>query len=308
MSDLKLFRLADGQACPLVGSSVALEKSLQELIERNMESLFGVCFLASEYSTGTKHRGRIDSLGIDENGSPVIFEYKRATNENVINQGLFYLDWLLDHRAEFKLLVLETLGRKVGDDLDWATPRLICVANGFTRYDEHAVAQINRSIELYRYQDFEGDLLALELVASTVAPPLGEEGPGASAEVAKKPNATSKTVSEYLEQAPDTLKDLMGQLDAFVVALGDDVTKRTLKNYFAYRRIKNFLCVEVHPQNHELLMFVKVDPDTVTLEPGFSRDVRVIGHFGTGDLELRVRDIDGLKKTQPLIGRSYESN
>jgi hypothetical protein len=35
----------------------------------------------------------------DENGSPVIFEYKRSVNENVINQGLFYLNWLLDHRA-----------------------------------------------------------------------------------------------------------------------------------------------------------------------------------------------------------------
>lgn len=308
MSDLKLFRLADGRACQLVGSSVALEKSLQGLFERNMDALFGVRFLASEYSTGTKHRGRIDSLGIDENGSPVIFEYKRAVNENVINQGLFYLDWLLDHRAEFKLLVLETLGPDAAAELDWATPRLICVANGFTRYDEHAVQQINRSIELYRYQDYEGDLLALELVSAVAAPPLGEEGPGVVAGPAKKPSAASKTVSEYLEQAPESLKDLMGQLDAFAVALGDDVTKRTLKLYLAYRRIKNFLCVEVHPQNHELLMFVKVDPDTVTLEPGFSRDVRSIGHFGTGDLELRVKDVDGLKKAQLLIAQSYEAN
>lgn len=308
MSDLKLFRLADGQACQLVGSSVALEKSLQALIEQNTETLFGVGFLASEYSTGTKHRGRIDSLGIDENGSPVIFEYKRATNENVINQGLFYLDWLLDHRAEFKLLVLETLGAEAAAELDWATPRLICVANGFTRYDEHAVQQINRSIELYRYQNYEGELLALEQVSAVAAPPLGEEGTGTAAGTAKKPAASPKTVSEYLDQAPESLKDLMGQLDAFAVALGDDVAKRTLKLYFAYRRIKNFLCVEVHPQNHELLMFVKVDPDTVSLEPGFSRDVRTIGHFGTGDLELRVRGLDGLKKAQPLIERSYESN
>jgi hypothetical protein len=65
-----------------------------------METLFGVHFLKSEHSTGTKHRGRIDSLGIDETGSPVIFEYKRSRDENVINQGLFYLDWLLDHQPE----------------------------------------------------------------------------------------------------------------------------------------------------------------------------------------------------------------
>ena len=99
MSDLKLFRVTDGVASELAGSSVALERSLQKLTEANMETLFGVRLLESEYSTGARHGGRMDSLGIDENGSPVIFEYKRAVNESVINQGLFYLDWLMDHRA-----------------------------------------------------------------------------------------------------------------------------------------------------------------------------------------------------------------
>jgi len=107
MSDLKLFRIDNGTAFELEGSALALEKPLQALIERNMEVLFGVQFVASEHSTGKKHGGRIDSLGLDENGSPVIFEYKRTVNENVINQGLFYLDWLLDHRAEFELLVMK---------------------------------------------------------------------------------------------------------------------------------------------------------------------------------------------------------
>ncbi len=110
MTDLKLFRIVDGKAEELAGAGVALERSLQTLIEANMETLFGVRFLASEYSTGLKHGGRIDSLGIDENGSPVIFEYKRSVNESVINQGLFYLDWLLDHRAEFELRVMKHYG------------------------------------------------------------------------------------------------------------------------------------------------------------------------------------------------------
>jgi hypothetical protein len=37
-------------------------------------------------SLKAKHIGRIDSLGLDETGGPVIFEYKRAVNESVINQ------------------------------------------------------------------------------------------------------------------------------------------------------------------------------------------------------------------------------
>lgn len=299
MSDLKLFRLTDGQAFEVVGSAVPLEKSLQVLIERNMETLFGVRFLASEYSTGTKHRGRIDSLGLDENGSPVIFEYKSAINENVINQGLFYLDWLLDHRAEFQLLVMNQLGADAAEELDWANPRLICVANGFTRYDEHAVQQMNRSIELYRYQDYEGDLLALELVSSVGGTPSSETAVGPAA---------PKTVSQYLEQSSAALKDLMHQLDAFATALGDDVTKRTLKHYFAYRRIKNFLCVQARPQNNELVLYIKAGPETVVFEPGFSKDLTEVDHHFPGDIELRVHDHGTLAKAQPLIQLSYQSN
>lgn len=61
-----------------------IEKSVQTLFERNLESLLGVRFLATKYVT-TNGGGRIDTLGLDENGCPVILEYKRATNENVVN-------------------------------------------------------------------------------------------------------------------------------------------------------------------------------------------------------------------------------
>ena len=86
MSEIKLFDIKDGVR-QLVSSEVLLERELQTLIEKNMETLFGVRFLKSEYSITN---GRMDSIGIDENNCPVIFEYKRSSNENVINQGLFY--------------------------------------------------------------------------------------------------------------------------------------------------------------------------------------------------------------------------
>lgn len=305
MSDLKLFRVVDGTATELSGTSVALERSLQSLIERNMEPLFAVRLLASEYSTGRKHGGRIDSLGLDEDGSPVIFEYKRSTNENVINQGLFYLDWLLDHRAEFKLLVMERLGHSASEQIDWKNPRLVCVAGDYTKYDEHAVRQINRNIELVRYRDFGGELLALELVTAVSGSAEPEESmpsqPGRTAG-----RAPYKTVTQFYEQASEELKDLYVELEATLLALGDDVQKKTLKNYFAFRRIKNFACVEVHPQSKRLLVYLKVDPSTVPLEEGFSRDVRKIGHFGTGDLELRLGARDHLERAMPLIRRSYD--
>jgi len=111
MAEIKLYRINGLQALEVPTSTSGLEKSLQVLLEHNLESILAVKFLRSEYSTGKNHGRRIDTLGIDENLCPVIIEYKRAVNENVINQGLSYLDWLLDHKADFKLLVMDSVGK-----------------------------------------------------------------------------------------------------------------------------------------------------------------------------------------------------
>jgi RecB family endonuclease NucS len=74
MSNLKVFRVRGGQATEIPGASVGVERDLQTLIEANMEAMLGIRFLATEYRTG-RHRGRIDSLGLDENGTPVIVEF-----------------------------------------------------------------------------------------------------------------------------------------------------------------------------------------------------------------------------------------
>jgi len=141
MSDLKLFRITGGTAEELTGSSVCIERQLQRTIESNMEKLFGVRFLASEYSTGAKHRGRIDSSRHRRDGLSGDFEYKRSpVTKNVINQGLFYLDWLLDTEESFQLLVMDRLGMDAAKAARLDQPRLVCVAGDFTRYDEHAVS------------------------------------------------------------------------------------------------------------------------------------------------------------------------
>lgn len=307
MSDLKLFRLAvDGGATELNGGSLTLEKSLQRMVEKNMETFFGVRFLASEYSTGARHGGRIDSLGIDENNSPVIFEYKRDKGESVINQGLFYLDWLIDHKAEFQILVQNRIDQTTATAIDWSSPRVICIANQFTRYDEHAVQQMGRRIELVRYRDFQGELLAFELVSAIRAESLSSAD--VTGPVAKKRSSAERSVSDLLAAAPADLTVLYEELDKHLNALGDDVSVITNKNYFAYRRLKNFACVEVHPQSRALLVYLKVNPDTVELEEGFSRDVRSIGHFGTGDLEIRIRNATDLERALRFAEMSYEKS
>jgi predicted transport protein len=303
VSDIKLFQMNGPEVRELAGQSVAVEKSLQILIEKHLDAFFAVRFLATEYSTGKTHGGRIDTLGLDENGCPVIIEYKRALNENVINQGLFYLDWLLDHKGEFTLLVLKRHGQQAADSIEWSSPRLMCIAGDFTRYDEHAVQQINRNIELIRYRRYGDSLLLFELINATTAQ-TGETG----VTPADKAPKVYKTVSEFLAQAKDDLRDRFEALKAFLLALGDDVQIKTLKFYFAFKRIKNFACVEIRPQTGTLLAYVKVNPETAPLAEGFLRDVRHIGHFGTGDLEITIDSDEALERAKPFLVQSYEAS
>lgn len=302
VSDIKLFRVGERSAEQLPSSSMAVEKSLQRLIEQHMDTFLGVRFLASEYATGTAHGGRVDTLGIDENGRPVIVEYKRALNQNVINQGLYYLNWLMDHRAELKLLVLDRYGRDAADAIEWGSPRLLCIAGDFTKFDEHAIQQIPRSIELIRYRRYGDDLLLFELVNATS----GEPTDGGV--VKPIPAPADRTIDDRLAQAPPEVRDRYGVLHAYLAALGDDVQVKTLKYYVAYKRIKNFACIEIHPATKRIVAFVKVDPESVALEPGFTRDVRAIGHYGTGDLEITIDDDRDLERAQPLLSRSYEAS
>lgn len=230
MGDIKLFRIGNG-AKELQGSSAAIEKSLQTLIETNMEVFFGISFLASEYSTGKNHGGRIDSLGLDENHCPVILEYKRSVDENVISQGLFYLDWLMDHKAEFKFLVMDKLGKQAADKIDWSGPRLVCIAGDFTKYDEHAVKQINRNIELIRYRKYGDELILFELMNAVVA---SETPTSGRADGAKR--YKDKTVMEALQQADVGIQNIYSDLRDFILDLGDDVQEKVLKLYVAFKR------------------------------------------------------------------------
>ena len=74
MSDLRLFRLLPTGVVELTDTA-AVERSLHALIERHLQPPLGVRLVASDHPTGRSHGGRVDTLGVDENGSPVIVEY-----------------------------------------------------------------------------------------------------------------------------------------------------------------------------------------------------------------------------------------
>ncbi|AZM56294.1 transporter [Streptomyces sp. WAC 01529] len=292
MSGLKLFHTTNSGVTEVAPRLAAVEADVQDLVEAHMETMLGVTFLASEYVIDCVDGGRIDSLGLDENGAPVIVEYKRGTDAGVINQGLYYMAWLTNHKDAFRNLVRDRLGVTAASQILWSAPRLICVAGDFTRYDAHAVREHRRSIDLVRYRYFGSDHFGLETVASVT----GHSAP------AKRVRRRAAGVPARGQDG--AMAELAQAVDEVLVGLGDGVTRVQRKQYRAYRRLRNFASV-CPPQQTKILVYLKADPNEVDLVPGFTRDVTGLGHHGTGDLELQLRTERDLERAGDLLRLSY---
>ena len=297
MAELKLFKIS-GETKELKSSCTTIERELQNIIEKNMYEFFAVRFLQSEYRIDN---GRMDSIGIDENNCPVIFEYKCHSNENVINQGLFYLNWLLEHKANFKLLVIEKLGLAEAEKIDWSMPRVICIAGDFNKYDEEAIKQINRNVSLIRYRKYDDDLLLFELLNTNTV---------ATKKIKKEDLATNKkqiekTFTEQYDNAPKTLKTIFDDLKDYTLSLGDDVSENPLKLYLAFKKIKNFATMEIYQS--KILVNFKLNPKKYQLTDAL-RDIGNIGHWGCGDLQLIIKSNKDIEMAKSLLKDAYDEN
>ncbi len=136
------------------------ELDLRDFFAANLVELLGVRFLNKEHRIP---EGRIDTLGIDEDNSPVIIEYKWDEDDRILTQGQFYYSWLLENRSHFELLVADRLGKDI--KVNWDRPRVILVAQGFGRYIRGAAKHIDY-VELVTYSYYEPDVLHLEGVES----------------------------------------------------------------------------------------------------------------------------------------------
>jgi len=213
------------------------EKELQRLVEANLKDVLDMHFLASEFMTSN---GRIDTLAIDSQGAPVVIEYKRNQNDNVINQSLSYLKWLTSQRQEFfEMLMQKQLPEDVLDNirLDWKHPRVVCVAKSFSRFDIDTVQIVPLRIELFKYRIYEGGMLSIESVT------LNEQqnnlfDPSQQASV----ETTQSVIQAMKEQSDSThlIRTLFDELCERIMAMDQYIVEKAGKRCISYRLTKNF--------------------------------------------------------------------
>jgi predicted transport protein len=305
---MPLFARNKDALTPIKPKTFRNEKELQGLIEANLDSVFSCRFVCSEFPTGQRHGGRIDSLALSEENNPVIIEYKVTESSDLVNQSLFYLSWIDDHRGDFQVATSKALGDVT---VDWSDVRVICIAPGYKKYDLHAVEVMGASIELWQYRLYESGIMSLEEVYRRHEALFGDTKDGgknpvmvAAGKKAAKTRAEGQyTVDEHLTRPTALLRPLAVTLRDFVLNLGDDVEEVPKKFYIAYKVAQNFVCMEI--QRSKILLHLKLDPSQMSPLPKSARDMRGIGHYGTGDLELAVTKESQQDDAKRLIQVAY---
>lgn len=216
------------------------EAELRDFFAENLEEILGVRFLEKEYPTTD---GRIDTLGIDENNFPVIIEYKWRENEGILAQGLFYFNWLMKNKRHFELLVDKKLSEKA--KVNWEQPRVILIAQGFSRYILGAVQQ-EKNIELKTYIYYAPNLLQMEDVYTP-------SGVRIAPRRARVREGVEYTLEYHLNITSAEMRQVTSSLRSKIIALPE------VKEYFGisgiyYRTTKSFFRFEFRPTWVQLLL------------------------------------------------------
>ncbi len=307
---MPIFQISNKKLIPVEQTNFMTEKELQSLIEANLAPVFNCRFVSSEFSTGAQHAGRIDTLALSEDNNPVIIEYKKVESSELINQSLFYLSWIHDHRGDFHIAVQKSLGNEV--KVDWSDVRVICLAPNYKKYDLHAVQVMGANIELWRYRLFKNSCLFLEEIfhrTVSTSPDMVASNKNPVMVAAGKKAALTKATGVYsFEQhilgKPEYIKEIVFELKEHIMNLDSAMEEVPKKLYVAYRIAQNIVCMEVKKQ--KVVLYLKLKPKEIFNPPKISRDVSSIGHFGTGDFEIAVTSPADLRVAKEFIDMAYQ--
>lgn len=111
---------------------------------------------------------------------------------------------------------------------------------------------------------------------------------------------------DRLEKSYDEIKSLYESLCSLISSFGDDIKRKDLELYTAFSKRKNFICIQAYKK--KLLVYLNIEPGTISLINGFSRDVTKIGHYGTGNLEITINNQLDFDRAKPLLERAYREN
>jgi hypothetical protein len=160
---LRIFSTSGAKLTEVKEQYFPLENTIQRITESNLHDLFDLQFVKSEFEL---HGFRIDTLAFDEESKAfVIIEYKKDRTFSVGDQGMTYLNLMLNNKSDFILeyneshLSSRNLKR---EEIDWSQSRIIFISPRFTKYQQHAIGFKDLGIQLWEVHKYDKGLLVFD--------------------------------------------------------------------------------------------------------------------------------------------------
>ena len=257
------------------------ESEIQTAFESDLSALEeGLVFVDHEFERGS---GRIDTLAVDEYGSPVFIEYKKKGefDEGALIQILDYLGWFLKDASRLQNLVNHIRKKVPSSKVSGQNEiRLLLVVSEIGERVKNACYAVRNPIKVYTYNliklgnNTDVSLIPkLELDNEKIESGLGQrEGPSESDILEKHSNLT----------------DIYNKLKAFVNTFDGVTSHTTGSGDVAFKIKKNFLYATFQKKQLRLTIkvgsdFVKAAVDSGKIEGPFSGDPFIIEWLDPSD-------------------------
>ncbi len=298
---MNLFKIDQNSLSNLEEKTFKLEQEIQQLFENNLGVLTGLEFVKSEFSIQNQ---RLDTLAFDhETNAFVIIEYKKATNNSVLDQGVSYLNTLLKYKADFILEYQEQTGKLLTKkDIDWSQSKVVFVSPNFTPFQKQAVDFKDLNIELWEAKRFTNNILVVNgIVKSENAPSIKTKTESS----ADKELGLLKEIVTYTEEdhfvgkSEETLECYQDFKQA-IFQLVPDLDLEPKKLYIAFKKNKKNI-VDIEIQKKQLKLFINAKLGQIDDPKNLLKAVSTVGHWGNGDYQIIVKDTTYLEYIMSCI-------
>lgn len=238
---MPLFKSQNQKISLVKDSPFSLEKELQGITEKNINEIFGLEFVASEFQHNDL---RIDTLAYDRNlNTFIVLEYKREKSFSVIDQGFAYLSLVLNNQAEFVLEFNKKFEEKRGKaDFDWSQMKVMFLTRSFTVHQLEAINFKDLPIELWEVVRYEGGLIQYSQIKKSGSK-ASIESLGSSSNEVKKISREVRSFSEedYINSKPNGVgKKLYELLKEKILIIDSNIVANPTKSYISFQLPNNW--------------------------------------------------------------------
>ncbi|TPH20065.1 hypothetical protein EUX52_08995 [Haemophilus haemolyticus] len=301
---MKIFTSKKGQLSQLKQQKFKLEKDIQRLFEENLTLLSGYIFIRSEFSI---KNSRIDTLAFDpETQAFVIIEYKRQQNSSVVDQGISYLNLMLEYKADFIVEYNEKqkflLKR---NDVDWSQSKVIFVSPAFNDFQIQATNFKDLPIELWEVNRFDNDIITLNIInKSKSAPNIKAVSIEKNEEFSTLKEIKVYQESDHLSDKSDFIQELYEDFKQGILNLDPDIEINTRKLYIAFKKDRNIADIRIQQKN--LKIWINLPYGELDDPKNLAKNVSNTGHWGNGDYEITIESTQYLEYIMSLIKQAIK--